>query len=1093
MINDIISYSIKNKNVVLFVTAILFVISLFSLQKLRIDALPDLSPPQVVIEINFPSQGPKIIQDQVTYPLVNQLMAISGVETVRGISGYESALIYVIFKDKTDLYWARSRILEQLNQVQNIPSNAKITLGSDSTSVGWAYQYFLNSPSKNLAELKSLQDFYYKYALLGIDGVSEVASIGGFLKNYEVSIDNAKLLRYDLSLQEVIDSIVRANNDSGGGVVVEGGFEKIIRASGYIKNEEDLENTFIKMQGNIPLRLQDIATINLVPKSRRGVADINGEREVVGGIVMVKYNGNTYETLKNIKEKIAALNMGNTEVQIESVYDRSELIEKAISGLVKTLIEESVIVLIVSMIFLLHLRSALVIIITLPLCVLFTFLLMWVFNIESTIMSLGGIAIAIGAMVDAAIVMIENAHKNLAVKKRRVIDNTNSGDLDFSHVLKKTKQNSDFAHYVFNNTQRQNVIIESAKQVGSPIFFALMIVVVSFLPIFALSGQEEKLFTPLAYTKTFAMLIGAILSITIVPLLMIIFIKGKIISEDNNPINKFCIWIYSKALIASLRLKWVFLTICFMLLFSGYFIYKHINWEFMPQINEGVIMYMPVSNVAPSIDTSLVYLQKVDSIIKSFDEVEMVFGKAGRANTTSDPAPLSMLEVYIHLKPEIRFDSKQWADLRERLESKLQIAGLTNSWTYPIRGRTDMLLTGIRTPLGIKLYGNDTQVLQQLAVAMESKLKDMQESLSVFAERAKRGYYIEIEIEDSKLARYGVSKDSLFKLLNSALGGVEITKQIQGVENYPISLRLQDTQRNDIESIQEIYIKTTLGFRPLRELARISYTNAPMELKSEKGLGVNFIYITPKEGVSAKSYKQKAMQILQDIKLPNGYYYEFSGESEYIEKALETLQYIIPLSLFVIFILIFFALKNWSYTLLCFFSLPFAILGGLGAIDYLGFNLSIAGIVGLLALLGIASETSIVMLLYLEQSFQAMKHQFFIADFLPDSQDSQLQDSVKSTLDSNLESKLALQTHWLDLLRSCVLKGAAQRVRPKLMTVLSIIASLVPIMFSHDVGSEIMRAIAAPMLGGMITSTLLTLFIIPICFYLLKKRELQSQ
>ncbi|RDU72947.1 AcrB/AcrD/AcrF family protein [Helicobacter aurati] len=1073
MIDSIIAYSVKNKFIVLLLSALLFVVSIVTLQKLRFDALPDLSPPQVVIEINFPSQGPKIIQDQVTYPLVSELMSIADVETVRGISGYESALIYVIFKDKTDIYWARSRILEQLNQVRNIPANAKITLGSDSTSVGWAYQYILHSTSKNLAELRTLQDFYYKYALLGVDGVSEVASIGGFLQNYEVRIDNAKLLRYDLSLQEVIDSLARANNDSGGGVIIEGGFEKVIRANGYIKNEEDLENTFIKMQGNVPLRIRDIAEVTLVPQTRRGVADVNGEREVVGGIVMVKYNGNTYETLKRIKEKIAALNASNAEVQIESVYDRSELIQKAIFSLITTLVEESLIVLIVSVIFLLHLRSALVIVITLPLCVLFSALLMWIFNIESTIMSLGGIAIAIGAMVDAAIVMIENAHKNLSLAR-------NKEKSCFSNTGNIQADNEDSA---LDNRQRNHIIVESAKQVGAPIFFALMIVIVSFLPIFALSGQEERLFSPLAYTKTFAMLIGALLSITVVPLLMVIFIKGRIICEEDNPINRFCIWFYSKALLLALRFKVFFLAICVALLVLGYFIVRGMNWEFMPQINEGIIMYMPVSNVAPSIDTSLAYLQKVDSVIKDFDEVEMVFGKAGRANTTSDPAPLSMLEVYMHLKPEFRFDSKQWANLREKLESKLQIAGITNSWTYPIRGRTDMLLTGIRTPLGIKLYGSDTQVLQQLAVTMESKLKTMQESLSVFAERANSGYYVDMQVEDSKLARYGVSKDSLFNVLTSALGGIEITKQIAGVENYPISLRLQDIQRNDIESIREIYIKTSLGFRPLRELAHISYANDPMELKSEKGLSVNFIYITPKEGVSAKAYKQKAMQILQDIQLPDGYYYEFSGESEYIEKALDTLQYIIPLSLFVIFILIFFALKSWNYTLLCFLTLPFAILGGLGAIEYFGFNLSIAGVVGLLALLGIASETSIVMLLYLEQSFKEMKQKFFCVN------------GNESTLLHSQDSQFVVQpilvVNWLVLLKQCVLKGAAQRVRPKLMTVLSIIASLLPIMFSSGVGSEIIRAIAVPMLGGMITSTLLTLFIIPICFYLLKKRALQ--
>ncbi len=1025
MIDSLITWSVKNRVVVLLGVSILFLISLYALQKVRLDALPDLSPPQVVVQVDFANQGAKIVEEQVTYPLISSLMAISNVETVRGISSYENALIYVIFKDKTDLYWARSRILEQLNQITTLPQNAKISLGSDSTSVGWAYQYVLKSETKDLAELKTLQDFYYKYALLGIDGVSEVASIGGFSQNYEITIDNAKIVRYDLTFEEIINAIQAANNESGGGVLLEDGFERIIRTNGYLKDINDIENIIIKTLNTIPLRIKDIAEVNLVPKPRRGAADLNGDGEVVGGIVMVKYGGNTYQTLQKIKQKVKELNATNDSVKIESVYDRSDLIEKAIKNLIMTLLEESIIVLLVSIIFLLHFRSAFIIIITLPLCIAISFLLMVIFGIESTIMSLGGIAIAIGAMVDAAIVMIENAHKNL------------------------TKAPS--------QCNRESIILSSAKQVGSPIFFALIIIVISFLPIFALSGQEERLFSPLAFTKTFAMLIGAILSVTIVPILMVIFIKGRIIAEEKNPINLFCIKIYQKALDIVLKIKWIFLTICFLSLSFIFIIYKNLNWEFMPQINEGIMMYMPVSNVSPNIEVGLAYLKEVDSILKGFDEVESVFGKVGRANTSSDPAPLSMLEVYIHLKPQSEWKHKQsLRALRDKFENALQIKGITNSWTYPIRGRTDMLLTGIRTPLGIKLYGNDRKVLESLSLQIESKLKTLQESLSVFAERANSGYYLDIQIHDEKLARYGISKDSLFTAINFGLGGIEITRKIDGVENYPISIRLRDTQRNDIEAIKSIYIKTVFGFYPLRELATITYSNAPQELKSEKGLGVNFIYITPKQGVSSKTYKEIATKALQDIALPNGYYYEFSGESEYLEKALNTLRYIVPLSLLLILVLIFLALKNWGYTLLCFCTLPFAILGGLITIDILGYNLSIAGIVGILALLGIAAETSIVMLLYLDQSYH--------------------------------EEKVMT----CDILRNAVIRGAAKRVRPKLMTVMSIIASLIPIMYTQGVGSEIMKAIAAPMLGGMITSTLLTLFIIPICFYIMKKVLLKT-
>ena len=809
MIENIIAWCVKHKYGVLLVAFLLVILSLFALPRLKLDALPDLTPPQVVVQVEFPSQSPRIIEEQVTYPLVSALMGIAGVESVRGISSYENALIYVIFADKVDLYWARSRILEQLSRSSNLPQGAKISLGSDSSSVGWAYQYALISPSKNLAELKTLQDFYYKYALLGIDGVSEVASIGGFIQNYEVSLSTPNLIKYDLDLQEVINAIKRANNDSGGGVVNQEGFERIIYASGYIKSAQDLENVVVKMIDSTPLRVGDVGEVRLVPKPRRGAADLDGKGEVVGGIVLVRYGGNTYKTLQNIKQKVDELNAANQEVKIQPVYDRSELIENALKNLAKTLIEESLIVLVVCAIFLLHFRSALVIIITLPLCVLFSFLLMWVAGIESTIMSLGGIAIAIGAMVDAAIVMIENAHKTLSARgaasrnardKNLDSSNTSAQSLDSSDASRNLNaQNPYLQNLGAQNPHspaptREQLIIASAQKVGAPIFFALMIVVVSFLPIFALSGQEERLFAPLAWTKTFAMLIGALLSITLVPILMSIFIKGKILAEEQNPINHFCIKYYHKILVFALRFKWSVLGACGALAIGAGVASYGLKWEFMPQIDEGVLMYMPVTNTSMSIDMSLKYLQAVDEIIKEFDEVESVFGKVGRANTSTDPAPLSMLEVYIHLKPGVRLSTQE---VRDKLESALQIKGLTNSWTYPIRGRTDMLLTGIRTPLGIKLYGNDRVKLQELSLQIESKLKALDESLSVFAERANSGQYLRIDIDEVKLARYGISKESIFTLLDSGIGGLEITRKIDGVESYPISVRLLDTQRND--------------------------------------------------------------------------------------------------------------------------------------------------------------------------------------------------------------------------------------------------------------------------------------------------------
>ncbi|PAF48305.1 cation transporter [Helicobacter sp. 12S02232-10] len=1029
MIEKIIDLSIKNKLLVLLTTLLVFLGSIWAIKTIRLDALPDLSPAQVVVQITYPNQSPKIVQEQVTYPLVSTFMSIANIETVRGISSYESGLIYIIFKDNVDIYWARDRVLEQLSRLKNLPPEAKVELGSDSTSIGWAYQYALVSKTKNLSELKTLQDFYYKYALLGVDGVSEVASIGGFEKNYEVTINNDALIKYDLTLEDILNAIKKSNNDTGGGIILESGFEKIIRARGYIKNLDDLGNIVLKNQDGIPLKIKDVATINLTPKPRRSAADLNGQGEVIGGIVMVRYHADTYGVLQNIKKKVAELNKTNQEVQIQSVYDRSELIEKAVKNLVHTLIEESIIVLLITAIFLLHFRSALVIIITLPLCVCISFLLMRLFNIEASIMSLGGIAIAIGAMVDAAIVMVENAHKHL--------QHTNMKD----------------------EKQRVDSILSGTKQVGGAIFFALMIIVVSFLPIFALSGQEEKLFSPLAYTKTFAMLAGAVLSITIVPILMVYTIKGKIIPETKNPINAFFIKIYGICLSFVLRFRFIFLGLCLIGLGGIYFSYKKLHWEFIPQINEGVIMYMPVTSNSVGIDVAIEYLKKADEAIKSLDEVKQVFGKVGRANTSTDTASLSMMEIYIELKPKNEWKEKiTYKQLREKLEQTLQIKGLTNSWTYPIRGRTDMLLTGIRTPLGIKLYGNDVQKLQDISIQIEQKLKTLKESLSVFAERTNNGYYINADLNEEKLAQYGVTKENILNVITYGIGGTTITTRINGVENYPISLRFKDSQRNSLQSIKELYVKTQYGYKPLGELAKIYYDNSPATLKSEKGLNVNFIYIVPKTGISAGEYKEIASRELAKIDLPNGYYYEFSGESKYLEEAFETLQYIIPVSIFIIFILIVFALKNFSNSLLCFLTLPFAFLGGLLFMDFAGYNLSIAALVGFLALLGVASETAIVMIIYLEEAYKSFLCQ--------------------------PQTRLNL--------KNAIMEGAVKRVRPKLMTFFSILASLIPIMFSQGVGSEIMRSIAAPMLGGMITSVILTLFIIPVIYFLIKSAKIKE-
>ncbi|WP_163534100.1 efflux RND transporter permease subunit [Helicobacter suis] len=1029
MINALISLSIKNKLVVVMVVFLLFLISLWAMKNTRLDALPDLSPTQVVVQVSYPNQSPEVVQEQAVYPLVSNLMGIADVETVRGIASYETGLIYIIFKDGVDLYFARDRVSEQMARVK-LPPEAKVEMGSDSTSIGWAYQYALKSKTKNLAELKTLQDFYYRYALLGVDGVSEVASVGGFEKNYEVTINNDALVKYDLSITDVINAIKKSNQDTGGGIILENGFEKIIHAQGYIKNLQDLGQIVLKAPNRTPIKLTDIATINFTPKPRRSVANLNGTDEVVGGVVMVRYHADTYSILERIKQKIARLQEGDPDVQIVPVYDRSELIKKGVENLIHTLIEESITVLVIIAIFLLHFRSALVVIITLPLCVCLSFLLMHFFNIEASIMSLGGIAIAIGAMVDAAIVMVENAHKHL------------------SHAN------------IQNDEERQGAIIEGVKQVGPAIFFALMIIVVSFLPIFDLSGQEKRLFSPLAYTKTFAMLVGALLSISIVPILMLFFIKGKIVEESKNPINAFFIKIYGVCLTFVLRFKYVFLALSVLGLGGLYFVYKRLNWEFIPSINEGVVMYMPVTTNAVGIDTAKKYLEETNKRIKAIPEVKQVFGKAGRANSSSDSAALSMLETYIELKPKSEWPEKiTYKQLRNKLEQALQLKGLVNSWTYPIRGRIDMLLTGIRTPLGIKLYGKDPYLLQDLAIQMEQKLKTLPESLSVFAEKSNNGYYLNVDLRPEKLAEYNITKESVLNMISYGVGGARVSTLIDGVESYPISVRLKDVERDNIESLDNLYIKTPFSYVPLREFARVYYENAPAVLKSEKGLSVHFIYIVPKNGVSSETYRQAAMKALESVKLPAGYYYEFSGESQYLDEAFATLKYIVPISIFIIFLLIVFALKNTINSLLCFFSLPFAFLGGLVFMNIIGLNLSIAVLVGFLALLGVASETAIVMIIYLEDAYQ---------NFLKQGEQT--------------------SAH----LKEAIMHGAVQRVRPKLMTFFSILVSLIPIMYSHGVGSEIMHSIAAPMLGGMITSVVLTLFIIPTAYFVIRNAGLKK-
>lgn len=1024
MIESIIDQSVKNKTLLLLGILVAAFVSFWAIKNTPLDALPDLTPPQVIVNVKYLGQSPKIIEDQIIYELSNALLAVPKTKTVRAFTSYENAIVYIIFDEDTDLYWARDRVNEVIQNVsKNAPKNATIKLGPDATGIGWAFEYALKSKNRSLEELRSIQDYLYRYALLGVEGVSEVASVGGYVKDYEVTLHQDALYKYDLSIDDVMSALSKNNNDLGGRVILENGFEHIVQARGFSRTLEEIENTAIKTVQGIPLKLSDIADTRIVPNYRSGLAELDGEGEVVGGVVVVRYKENAYKVIQAVKEKLASLHVD--DVEVVTTYDRSDLITKAIKTLERALSEESIVVLAVVMLFLLHFRSSLVAIVTLPLTIALTFLCMKLFHLESNIMSLGGIAIAIGAMVDACIVMIENVHKKL------------------SHAS------------ISNETERQKIIIDSAKQVGRPIFFALLLIVVSFLPIFALSGQEGALFKPLAYTKTFAMLIGAVLSVTLVPVLMLFFVKGKIVSEEKNPINRVFIWLYSPLLKLHMRFWYVAIALFAALLVWGYHTYSKQRWEFMPPLNEQTFMYMPVTPFGISVETAKAYAQKSNEIIKSFPEVLSTFAKAGRAESATDPAPLSMIETIIQLKPQEQWRAgMSYEKLMDEMNEALQLRGLTNSWTYPIRGRIDMLITGIRTPLGIKLFGDNDRALEENADKIAAVLAQYRGTKSVFADKANSGYYLNLTLKPENIAAYGLSKDEILDFVDNAIGGSKVTTMYQGIERYPITLRLEEESRKDVNALLELSIKTAYGFQRLGHFVDFSYDVGASELKSEMGKKVNYIYITLPEGFSSKTYKEEASRLIQEnVSLPTGFYFTWAGESEYLESAMERLQFILPLTLLLTFMLIYLGLKSFKNSLLVFLTLPLAAVGGVLYVDYLGFNLSIAVIVGFLALIGIAVETAIVMIIYLEEAMSNVK----------------------------TKTKQAVQ--------EAIFEGAVLRVRPKLMTVFAILGGLMPIMWMHGVGSEVMQRIAAPMIGGVMSSAILTLLVIPVLYYKMQKIE----
>jgi Cu(I)/Ag(I) efflux system membrane protein CusA/SilA len=1048
MLAGIIDWSGRNRFLVLLATLFIVLWGMFAVLRTPIDALPDLSDVQVIVYTEFPGQAPQVVEDQVTYPLTTAMLSVPKSRVVRGFSFFGASFVYIIFEDGTDIYWARSRVLEYLNfAAGRLPRGITPQIGPDATGVGWVYQYALLAKDKTLAELRSIQDWYLRFQLTKAQGVAEVASIGGFVQTYQVTVDPVKLRAYGISLMKVAQVIRDSNRDVGGRVVEMAETEYMVRGRGYLRGRSDIEGLVVKSERGTPVLIRDIARVEMAPDERRGLTELNGEGEVVSGIAMARYGQNALEVISNIKAKIGEVSAGlPAGVSVETTYDRSELIHRAIDTLKRTLAEESFIVALVCIVFLLHLRSALVAIIMLPVGVLIAFIAMRLLGMNSNLMSLGGIAIAIGAMVDAAIVMIENAHKHL--------DRLGEGA---------------------STKQRAAAMMDACREVGPALFFSLLIITVSFLPVFTLEAQEGRLFSPLAYTKTFSMAGAAILSVTLVPVLMLLFIRGRILPEARNPVNRFLIWIYRPIIAAVMR--WKKLTIALALLVMGISVYPamKLGSEFMPTLNEGTLFYMPTSLPGMSITKAAELLQTQDKIIKSFPEVASVFGKAGRANTATDPAPTEMFETVINLKPESEWRAGMTTDkLVAELDKALQFPGVSNAWTMPIKARTDMLSTGIRTPIGIKVFGKDLAEMDTLARRIETVVKAVPGTTSAYAERLTGGYYLNIEPDRAQLARYGLGVGDLLDVVGTALGGETVTTTVEGRERYGVTVRYPRGLRGDPQQIaHEVLVPVASmnndgAMLPLGQLARVEITRGAPGIRTENALLSAYIFVDIR-GRDIGGYVAEARRAVADqVKFPPGYYVTWSGQFEYMERAIEKMKIVVPVTLLTIFLLLFLNFRRVTETLIVMLSVPFALVGGVWLMWLLDYNLSVAVAVGFIALAGVAAETGVVMLIYLDHAWQA----------------------VKAKRRSGADGEAATTPTVADLY-AAVMEGAVERVRPKMMTVVAIMAGLLPIMWGTGTGSEVMSRIAAPMVGGMISSTVLTLAVIPALYALVKQWRLE--
>jgi len=1032
MIGRLIELSARNKLMVLLATLILVGVGVWSVINTPLDALPDLSDTQVIVYTEYPGQAPQVVEDQVTYPLTTALLAVPHAKVVRGFSDFGLSFVYVVFDDGTDLYWARSRVLEYLNfAAKRLPAGVTPALGPDASGVGWVYEYVVLGAQRTLAELRSIQDWIVRYNLVTAKGVSEVASVGGFERQYQVIVDPQKLQAYGIPLDRVTDAVRDSNRDVGGRTIEMSETEYMVRGRGYLRNIDDLGNVVLKADPNgTPVMLKDVARIQLGPDERRGIAEMNGTGEVVGGIALKRDGADALTTIANIKEKLEELKPGLPEgVSIEPVYDRSQLIDSAIHTLKHTLVEESLIVAAVCVIFLLHFRSALVAILTLPIGILVAFIGMHALGIGSNIMSLGGIAIALGAMVDAAIVMIENAHKH--------VERLRPGE------------------------PRGPALIAAAKEVGPSLFFSLLVIVAAFLPVFALEDQEGRLFKPLAYTKTFAMAGGALLSVTLVPVLMLYFVRGKIIPEKRNPINRALIWLYRPLIRLVLRVPVMMVLAAVVVLGVSVWPMSKLGTEFMPSLNEGTLLFMPVTLPGLSVTKAGELLQTQDRIIKTFPEVESVFGKAGRAMTATDPAPLEMSETVVNLKPESAWPAGETLDaLIAKMNEALQLPGVSNAWTMPIKARIDMLSTGIRTPVGVKVFGPDLKVLDQLATQIEQVAHNVPGTTSAFAERLEGGHYVEITPDRDAAARYGLSVDDIQKVLAVALGGETVTTTVEGRERYSVNVRYPSGLRDDPASISsQVLVPTPSGAMvPLGQLASVHVTQGPPSIRTENAQPVAYIYVDL-QGRDLGGYVADAAQAVKEqVKMPAGYRVEWSGQFEYLQRAAAKLRIVVPATLVVIFVLLFLNFGRLAETLIVMLSVPFALVGGAWLMWWLGYNFSVAVAVGFIALAGVAAETGVVMLIYLDHALAEIRQQ--------------------RLLEGVPLSRADLQ--------AAIMHGAVERVRPKMMTVVAIMAGLLPILWSTGTGSEVMRRIAVPMVGGMVSSTVLTLLVIPAIYAIVK-------